>query len=128
MSLKADAKEIEIFAFVPVGRGPNESHAADHRVLSWQAYLQSQSLAAVERKQVVIHFEAWLNRESIHGRDVGKERKPQRWFAGQKLSRVLQALTGNNHCCFATELEHFGDRLGVPLPQFMHHWILVSKP
>jgi len=27
----------------------------------------------------------------------------------------------------APEIDYFGDRLGVPLPQFMHHWILVSK-
>ncbi len=127
MPFEADAKEIEIFAFVPVGGWPDRDDAVDHRIAPAQPYFQPQSFAPIEREKVVIHLEARLEREAIHGSDVREEREPQGRLAGQIFSSAQQVLARDDDRRLAPEIDYFGDRLGVPLPQFMHHWILVSK-
>ena len=66
------------------------------------------------RNQVIIHFEARLDRETVHWRDVRKKRKAQGRLRRKVFSDASAVLARDHHGDFAAEFKHFGDRLERP--------------
>ena len=125
MSLKTDAHEVKIFALVPIGCGPYRSNGLNDRITPGETNFQPQALAALKTKQMVIYFEARLEREAIDRGNIGKERKRRRRLGRQILSDSLDVLFRDDYSRFAFRFDHFGDGLRVPIPEFLNDWMFL---
>src|SRR5277367_3768108 len=126
MAFKANAKEVVIFALVPVGGGPDSGDGMDGGVAAIQLHFQAQALAAIQRNQMIIHFEARLDGEAVHRGDVREKGKAQGRFRGKIFGDAQEVFARDHDGDFAAKFQNFGDRGGVPLPEFMHYWMFVS--
>ena len=125
MAFEANSHQIEIFALVPVGRGPYRRNGMYERITASEAHFQAQPFATIERKQVVIHFEAWLEREAVQGGDVRQKGKMKRRFGRQIRSSSQEMFAGYYDRCFAAELDHLSYRQRVPHPQSLDYPFFV---
>ena len=112
MSVKANSHEIENFAFQPARAGPNGNHRINDRVGAGYARAQSDFCFLGNGNQVVIQFEARLNRKTIHRRRIGKQIKLQRIAA--VFGRGQKQFARHYQRRFAMKFDDFRNRVRIP--------------
>ena len=112
MSVEANSHEIEDFALQPAASGPYGNQRIDDRIGAGYARAQSDFGFLGNGNQVVIQFEARLNRKTIHGGRIGKQIKLQRIAA--VFGGGAEQFARHQQRCFAMKLDDFGNRVWVP--------------
>ena len=122
---ETNPEQIEILALVPIRRRPYGRNRRRRGIASRHANFQAHALATVQRKKVIIHFEARLDRKAVHRGYVREKGKAKRGLGDEVFSGASQMFARDDDRCFPSKFQHLGDRLSVPFPQFAHNRIFV---
>ena len=117
MAIETYAKEVENFAFHPIGAGPDWSHGIHCGILAGQLHAETHLVAPWNGNQVVAQLKARLERETVDAHDVGKEIEFQAGVVAAAFACAAYQIAGNNDGNLAPKFSNVLDCARVPLTQ-----------
>ncbi len=106
MPFKHDSQQVKHFAFVPIGRGPDGHHAGRLRRRFGNSDLETKTLRASQRQQVIVHFKARLVGGSIAAAQICQKIELQRRVIAKEPADLEQPRAVDEHRRLALKKRH----------------------
>src|SRR6266567_3113400 len=122
---KPNPKEIINFPLQPIGARPHRHQRIDNRVIAAEPHPQSHFFTPRDGNQVIVQFESWLSRITVHAGGIGKKVVLQLGVPAAVFCRGSEEFARHDDRGLAPECNHFHDRFRVPRTQAFGYNISV---
>jgi hypothetical protein len=96
VTLETNAKKVKDFALEPIRTGPHGLKGIEDGLLTTDSSAQANALAQGDGYELVIQFEAWLDRETVDAGGVAQKIELQLGAFLAKLGNFAKLIFGND--------------------------------
>lgn len=121
MARKTYAKEVEDFAFEPIGARPNGHKAVDDGVGAGQANLEADAVATGDGNEMVVQLKAGLVGKTIDAGRIGEQVETEVGAIATAFCHRTEDLSGKDQSGLAAKLNYFVNRVGIPCAKVLGH-------